>query len=75
MYKRQVQARQRYYAVCERLLWSQFDALVRPGFDYNANLAGAVGKQSGAAPVSYTHLDVYKRQAEVCGRAFRILRR
>lgn len=44
-----IQARQRYYAVCERLLWSQFDALVRPGFDYNANLAAAVGKQSGAA--------------------------
>lgn len=44
-----IQARQRYYAVCERLLWSQFDALVRPGFDYNANLAAAVCKQSGAA--------------------------
>ena len=28
------------------------------------DLAGALGAQPGMKPVSYTHLDVYKRQAQ-----------
>ena len=44
-----VQARQRYYAVCEQILWSQFDALAQPGFDYAANLTAAISWQCRTA--------------------------
>ena len=44
-----VQARQRYYAVCEQVLWSQFDALVQPGFDYASNMAAVINRQCRAA--------------------------
>ena len=44
-----VQARQRYYAVCEQLLWDQFKALISPGFDYDASLNAAVVQQCQAA--------------------------
>ena len=44
-----VQARQRYYAVCEQILWSQFDALAQPGFDYAANLTEAINWQCRTA--------------------------
>ena len=43
-----IQARQRYYAVCEQILWRLFDALVRPDFDYNSNLKTAVSQQEKA---------------------------
>ena len=56
-----VQARQRYYAVCEQILWSQFDALAQPGFDYAANLTAAISWQcrTAAECVDWT----------LCGRA------
>lgn len=44
-----VQARQRYYAVCEQILWSQIDALAQPGFDYTANLTEAINWQCRTA--------------------------
>lgn len=37
-----LQARQRYYAFCERLLWKQFDAMVRSDFNYESSFHLAV---------------------------------
>ena len=44
-----VQARQRYYAVCEQILWSQFDALAQPGSDYAADLTETINWQCRTA--------------------------
>ena len=44
-----IQARQRYYAICEQLLWSQFDVLSQPGFDCDAVLTAVVTRQCRAA--------------------------
>ena len=44
-----IQARQRYYAICEQLLWSQFDVLVQPGFDCDVVLTAVVTRQCRAA--------------------------
>ncbi|MBS5282060.1 MAG: type I-E CRISPR-associated protein Cse1/CasA, partial [Butyricicoccus pullicaecorum] len=37
-----LQARQRYYAFCERLLWKQFDAMVQSDFNYESSFHIAV---------------------------------
>ena len=37
-----LQVRQRYYAFCERLLWKQFDAMVRSDFNYESSFHLAV---------------------------------
>lgn len=61
-----VQARQRYYAVCEQILWSQFDALAQPGFDYAANLTAAISWQCRTAAEC---VDWTLEQLTLCGRA------
>ena len=45
--------------ISERYLELIFATLKKAGF-----IASARGSQGGYQPVSYTHLDVYKRQAE-----------
>lgn len=44
-----IQAKQRYYAICEQNLWSMFEALTQPEFDYEANKTMAVRRQCDAA--------------------------
>lgn len=44
-----IQARQRYYAICEQNLWTKFEALIQPAFDYEANKILAAGQQCSAA--------------------------
>ena len=44
-----IQAKQRYYAICEQSLWAMFDALIRPEFDYDANRIMTAEQQCSAA--------------------------
>lgn len=47
-----LQARQRYYASCERLLWDQFEAMTAPAFDSESSLQAAVRQQCQEAAKS-----------------------
>lgn len=44
-----IQAKQRYYAICEQSLWAMFEALIRPEFDYEANRIMTAEQQCSAA--------------------------
>lgn len=44
-----LQAKQRYYAICEQNLWNQFEALTQPDFEYDTKWVSAAGQQCKAA--------------------------